>query len=129
MMKAALPVGNFSLTREWMSEVEDSAATSPDQDTKDWAVACVAEGRAITGVHRDATRLALQIVDPAPRSRALAAIAAELHRQGERTEPLRRIKEARQRPERSRIPTSRSLPSRRLPSRSHAPETSTTPDG
>ena len=94
MIRAVLPVGNPSLTREWMSEVEDSAATSEDQDTKDWTLACAAESRAITGLHGDATRLALQIVDPAPRSCALAAIAAELHRQGERAEPLRLIQEA-----------------------------------
>jgi tetratricopeptide (TPR) repeat protein len=94
MSKSVSLAGDFSLVRGWMSEIEDSAATTNDQYARDWALACVAEGKAISGEYGDATRLALQIADPAPRSQALAGISAELYQQGEHSEALRLIREA-----------------------------------
>jgi tetratricopeptide (TPR) repeat protein len=94
MTRSVPPAGDFSFTLDWLSEIEESAATTPAQYLRDGALACIAEAKAVTGAHSDATRLAREIADPVPRSQALAGIAAELHRQGKRAEPLRLIQEA-----------------------------------
>jgi len=94
MSRSISSVRELSLIRGWMSEIENFAATTQDHYARDWALACVAEGKAVTGDYGDATRLAFRIADPAPRSQALAGVAAEIHRHGERAESLHLIHEA-----------------------------------
>lgn len=94
MTRAVPPAGDLNLALAWLSEIEESAAATPTQYLRDGALACIAETKAIIGAHGDATRLAREIADPVPRSRALAGIAAELNRQGNRAESVRLIQEA-----------------------------------